>query len=163
MQATCLSGLDAQEVQAPGTPGRSGQRGDPVQGHAFGRDGRLNHTGGRYPEDCGTAGHHRSPSPQVSHQVAVKLGAPGALYAAAAQRYLATPPPVSPVDATGAGDCFNAGLLAGLLRGGDPPAALALGCAAGAASTPGVGGTGSCPGLSAALALARDVTVRAWP
>jgi ribokinase len=67
------------------------------------------------------------------------------------------------VDATGAGDCFNAGLLAGLLRGSDPPDALALGCAAGAASTLGIGGTGSSPELAAALALARDVTVRPWP
>jgi len=40
------------------------------------------------------------------------------------------------VDATGAGDCFNAGLLAGLLRGSNPPVALAL---------------------------ARDVAVRPWP
>jgi sugar/nucleoside kinase (ribokinase family) len=95
--------------------------------------------------------------------IAVKLGARGALYADASGRYLATPPPVSPVDATGAGDCFNAGLLAGLLRGDDPPEALALGCAAGAASTQGIGGTGSSPGLTAALALARNVTVRPWP
>jgi sugar/nucleoside kinase (ribokinase family) len=95
--------------------------------------------------------------------IAVKLGARGALYADGSGQYLATPPPVSPVDATGAGDCFNAGLLAGLLRGSDPPDALALGCAAGAASTLGIGGTGSSPGLAAALALARDVTVRPWP
>jgi sugar/nucleoside kinase (ribokinase family) len=94
---------------------------------------------------------------------AVKLGARGALYAAGAERYLATPPRVSPVDATGAGDCFNAGLLAGLLRGSDPADALALGCAVGAASTQGIGGTGRSPGLAAALALAEDVTVRPWP
>ena len=54
-------------------------------------------------------------------------------------------------------------LLAGLLRGSDPPVALALGCAVGAASTQGIGGTGSSPELTAALALARDVTVRPWP
>jgi hypothetical protein len=58
-----------------------------------------------------------------------------------------------------AGDCFNAGLL----RGSDPPEALALGCAAGAASNHGIGGTGSSPGLTAALALARNVSVRPWP
>jgi sugar/nucleoside kinase (ribokinase family) len=95
--------------------------------------------------------------------IAVKLGARGALYADATGRYLASPPPVSAVDTTGAGDCFNAGLLAGLLRGGDPPDALALGCAAGAASTQRIGGTGGSPELTAALALARDVTVRPWP
>jgi sugar/nucleoside kinase (ribokinase family) len=96
--------------------------------------------------------------------IAVKLGARGALYAAAGgQRYLAAPPPVSPVDATGAGDCFNAGLLAGLLHGSDPADALALGCAVGAASTQGMGGTGSSPDLATALALAREVTVQPWP
>jgi sugar/nucleoside kinase (ribokinase family) len=95
--------------------------------------------------------------------VAVKLGARGALYADGPKRYLATPPPVAAVDTTGAGDCFNAGLLAGLLRGLEPPAALALGCAVGAASTRGIGGTGSSPELTAALALAREVTVRPGP
>jgi sugar/nucleoside kinase (ribokinase family) len=95
--------------------------------------------------------------------VAVKLGARGALYADGPERYRATPPPVAAVDTTGAGDCFNAGLLAGLLRGLEPPAALALGCAVGAASTRGIGGTGSSPELTAALALARDVTVRPGP
>ena len=95
--------------------------------------------------------------------VAVKLGARGALYADGRKRYLATPPPAAAVDTTGAGDCFNAGLLAGLLRGLEPPAALALGCAVGAASTRGIGGTGSSPELTAALALAREVTVRPGP
>jgi sugar/nucleoside kinase (ribokinase family) len=92
--------------------------------------------------------------------IAVKLGARGALYANGPQQYLATAPQIAAVDTTGAGDCFNAGLLAGLLNGFEPPDALALGCAAGAASTQGIGGTGSSPGLTAALAMARAVTVR---
>jgi sugar/nucleoside kinase (ribokinase family) len=92
--------------------------------------------------------------------IAVKLGARGALYADRPRQYLATPPPISPVDTTGAGDCFNAGLLTGLLRGFEPPDALALGCAVGAASTQGIGGTGASPELATALALAEDVTVR---
>ena len=95
--------------------------------------------------------------------IAVKLGARGALYADPSQQYLATPPPMSPTDTTGAGDCFNAGLLAGVLHGFEPPDALALGCATGAASTRGIGGTSSSPGLTAALALARDVAVRPGP
>jgi len=92
--------------------------------------------------------------------VAVKLGARGALYADRSRQYRAAPPPVSPVDTTGAGDCFNAGLLAGLLRGFEPPEALALGCATGAASTQGIGGTGRSPELTAALDLSRDVAIR---
>ncbi len=95
--------------------------------------------------------------------VAVKLGGRGALYADGLRQYIATPPPVSAVDTTGAGDCFGAGLMAGLLHGMEPPDALALGCAAGAASTQGIGGTGSSPDLARALALAREVTVRPAP
>jgi sugar/nucleoside kinase (ribokinase family) len=91
--------------------------------------------------------------------VAVKLGARGALGADGPRRYLAAAPPVESVDSTGAGDCFNAGLMAGLLRGLDLPEALALGCAAGAASTRGIGGTGSCADLAAAAHLARTVSV----
>jgi sugar/nucleoside kinase (ribokinase family) len=52
-------------------------------------------------------------------------------------------PPVEPVDTTGAGDCFYAGLIAGLLDGLDLPAAVAVGCSAGAASTAAAGGTGA--------------------
>jgi sugar/nucleoside kinase (ribokinase family) len=103
--------------------------------------------------------------------IAVKLGGRGALYAGGRgalcaggpRQYVAAPPPVSPVDTTGAGDCFGAGLLAGLLRGMEPPDALALGCAVGAASTQGIGGTGSSPDLATALVLAREVTVRPVP
>jgi len=69
-------------------------------------------------------------------------------------------PPVTPVDATGAGDCFNAGLIGGLLRGLALPEAAALGCAVGALSTRAAGGTASCPDLASALALARTATVR---
>ena len=62
--------------------------------------------------------------------------------------------PVTPVDTTGAGDCFNAGLIAGLLRGLDLPAAARLGCATGSASTRAAGGTTAAPDLATALALA---------
>jgi sugar/nucleoside kinase (ribokinase family) len=94
------------------------------------------------------------------HRIVVKLGARGALYADGPRRYIATPPPMTPVDTTGAGDCFNAGLLTGLLRGFEPPDALALACATGALSTQDIGGSGYVLELSAALALAREVTVR---
>jgi sugar/nucleoside kinase (ribokinase family) len=93
-------------------------------------------------------------------RVVVKLGAHGALYADGPRQYLASPPPMTPVDTTGAGDCFNAGLLAGLVRGLEPAQALALACATGALSTQGIGGTGHVLELTAALALAREVTVR---
>jgi sugar/nucleoside kinase (ribokinase family) len=95
--------------------------------------------------------------------VAVKLGARGALCADGPQRYLATPPTVQPVDSTGAGDSFNAGLLTGLLHGLELPAALALGCAVGAMSTQAAGGTGGCPDLATALEVAANVTVTVQP
>jgi sugar/nucleoside kinase (ribokinase family) len=92
-------------------------------------------------------------------QVAIKLGAQGALCADGTRQYCATPPPATPVDTTGAGDCFNAGLLAGLLRGLDFPSAVALGCAVGTASTAAPGGTRGCPDMPTALALAETVVV----
>jgi ribokinase len=49
--------------------------------------------------------------------------------------------PVEAVDAVGAGDSFNAGYLAGYLRGLPTDDCLALACKAGAMSTLGIGGT----------------------
>jgi sugar/nucleoside kinase (ribokinase family) len=92
-------------------------------------------------------------------RLVVKLGARGALCADGSRRHRVSVPPVVPVDATGAGDCFNAGLIAGLLRGLALPEAAALGCAAGALSTRAAGGTGSAPDLPTALALARAASV----
>lgn len=77
----------------------------------------------------------RSPS------VVIKLGERGAM--CGPDGPLVSVPAVNPVDTTGAGDCFNAGLIAGLLDGLDLPRAVALGCAVGAASTAAVGGTGA--------------------
>jgi len=93
-------------------------------------------------------------------RLAVKLGERGVLCADGPVWHRAELPPVTPVDATGAGDCFNAGLIAGLLRGLALPDAAALGCAVGALSTRAPGGTASCPDLATALALAQAATVR---
>lgn len=74
----------------------------------------------------------------------VKLGAQGALLSPRAGEFhhvaqVAAPGPV--VDTTGAGDCFYAGLLAGLLRGYGPERAGRLGAAAGACCVTGLGAT----------------------
>jgi sugar/nucleoside kinase (ribokinase family) len=92
--------------------------------------------------------------------VAVKLGGRGAILARDGARYRAVPPAQEAVDSTGAGDCFNAGLITALLAGRGPADALALACAAGAASTRALGGTAGSPDLAAALALADAVSVR---
>jgi sugar/nucleoside kinase (ribokinase family) len=90
----------------------------------------------------------------------VKLGARGALCAQGPRWHRAELAPVTPVDATGAGDCFNAGLIAGLAQGLALPEAARLGCATGALSTRAAGGTTSAPTLDEARALARTATVR---
>ena len=93
-------------------------------------------------------------------RLVAKLGARGALCAQGRERCRVSLPPVTPVDTTGAGDCFNAGLIAGLLGGLPLPRAAALGCAAGALSTRAPGGTASCPDLAAAAALAGQAVIR---
>jgi sugar/nucleoside kinase (ribokinase family) len=93
--------------------------------------------------------------------VVVKLGPRGALCMDGPQPHWVHPPSGLTggfVDATGAGDCFNAGVIAGLLCGMPLAAAVGLGCAAGSASTRGVGGTAAAPRLAAALALAKTVS-----
>ena len=91
--------------------------------------------------------------------VVVKLGERGALCASRGERWRVSLPPVTPVDATGAGDCFNAGLIAGLLDGLALPRAAALGCAAGALSTQAAGGTAGAPDRAAAAARSQLVSV----
>lgn len=66
----------------------------------------------------------------------VKLGARGAAAIdAAGHTVTATPPPVVAVDATGAGDAFDAGFIDALLDGTDALARLQRGCITGALST----------------------------
>ncbi|MGP7996125.1 MAG: carbohydrate kinase family protein [Streptosporangiaceae bacterium] len=91
----------------------------------------------------------------------VKRGERGVLCAAGPRQWHVSVPPVVPVDSTGAGDCCNAGLIAGLLDGLALPQAAALGCAAGALSTQAVGGTAGGPDRATAAALARRATVTA--
>ena len=96
--------------------------------------------------------------------VAVKLGSRGVLVGVDSSSGLqqVSLPPVTPVDTTGAGDCFNAGLIAGLLQGLPLPQAAALGCATGALSTGALGGTAGAPGLEKATDLAAHATIGAF-
>jgi sugar/nucleoside kinase (ribokinase family) len=85
--------------------------------------------------------------------VAVKLGAGGALAANGDELIqVSAPTGVDPVDTTGAGDSFDAGVLAGLLKEWPPERMLELGCACGALSTRAAGGTAAQPTLEEALA-----------
>jgi sugar/nucleoside kinase (ribokinase family) len=87
--------------------------------------------------------------------VVVKLGADGALAARAGQATIAVAAASigEPVDAVGAGDSFDAGLLAAWLGGETVADAVALGCACGALSTRAAGGTDAQPTLEQARAL----------
>ncbi len=95
----------------------------------------------------------------AGRRLVVKLGERGALCVDGPLEQRVSLPPVTPVDATGAGDCFNAGLIAGLLSGLPLARAAALGCAAGALSTGAPGGTASAPDRAAADRLARLASV----
>jgi sugar/nucleoside kinase (ribokinase family) len=91
---------------------------------------------------------------QAGPVVAVKLGAAGALAAAGdgALVSASAPAEIESVDAVGAGDAFDAGLLAGLLSGEPIERALALACACGTLSTRAAGGTAAQPTLAEAQA-----------
>jgi sugar/nucleoside kinase (ribokinase family) len=92
---------------------------------------------------------------------AVKLGAAGAIAAARSGHVAAEIPGlagVEPVDAVGAGDSFDAGVLSGLLNGWTIDRALALGCACGALSTQAMGGTSAQPTLAHALEVVESLT-----
>jgi sugar/nucleoside kinase (ribokinase family) len=95
----------------------------------------------------------------TGRRLVVKLGERGALCADGAAQQQVSVEPMTPVDTTGAGDCFNAGLIAGLLQGLPLPEAAALGCATGALSTGAPGGTAAAPDPTAAAKLAAQAKI----
>ncbi len=87
----------------------------------------------------------------------VKLGSKGVLLSPAAGEYVEIPavaPPGPIVDTTGAGDCFYAGLLTGLLRGLDVRSAGLLGAATGACCITAFGATAGIRDFASTAALA---------
>jgi sugar/nucleoside kinase (ribokinase family) len=73
--------------------------------------------------------------------VVIKLGKQGSMARRGAERFDSPALNVTPVDAVGAGDSFNAGFLSQYVRGADLPACLRMGNLAGAFSTTRPGGT----------------------
>ena len=87
----------------------------------------------------------------------VKLGAEGALLSPRQDEFVEVPsiaPPGSVVDTTGAGDCFYAGLLTGLLRGMSAKEAGQLAAAAGACCVTGFGASAGLRDFAATARLA---------
>jgi ribokinase len=82
----------------------------------------------------------------AARSVVVTLGARGALVVPAdGAALLQAPPPVTPVDTTGAGDCFCGALAQALAGGADLPGAVRYAVAAAALSTTGPGARTALP------------------
>jgi sugar/nucleoside kinase (ribokinase family) len=73
--------------------------------------------------------------------VILKMGERGSMAGSGSQIIVAPAIPTPSVDATGAGDCFAAGFIRGLVDGWDLPSCLRLGNALGAACVRSVGAT----------------------
>lgn len=94
-------------------------------------------------------------------KLAVTLGAKGAiLYEGGVETARAAPPPVTPVDTTGAGDTFVAALTLALIEGRTDSQALAFACAAGAAATLNPGAQSSLPRRETVAALMEAGTIQ---
>jgi len=77
--------------------------------------------------------------------VALKLGARGAVLLWDGEVFRSQPHPVEPLDTTGAGDCFDAGFIYGWLHGEPPEDCLRIANICGALSTQSLGGIASFP------------------
>lgn len=84
--------------------------------------------------------------------VALKNGAKGAIVADATRRVAVPAHPCTPVDATGAGDCFGGSFIARLVQGDDMVAAARYAGAAAALSTEGYGAVEPIPDAQRVLA-----------
>ncbi|WP_088834867.1 carbohydrate kinase family protein [Paenibacillus tyrfis] len=99
--------------------------------------------------------------PPDARLVAVKRGAAGAaLFQPGAAPLSVKAYDIVPVDTTGAGDAFNAGLIHAYLGGQRGEALLRYACACGAIATQGVGGTGRLPTAEAVERLQTSVALR---
>ena len=111
------------------------------------------------PEACAIAG---TPDPLAALRwlggihpfVVVKRGADGASALVDGQEHAAPTEPVAVIDATGAGDCFNAGFLYGLHRGHPIETCLALGNICGGLNVTVPGGYAGAPTEAELLAHA---------
>lgn len=88
---------------------------------------------------------------QIVPQLVIKNGKDGALAIDGDETCSVPALPVTPIDTTGAGDVFNAGFLAGLLRGKSLERCLQWGNICGAAATQGFGGADPAPHLQTVL------------
>jgi sugar/nucleoside kinase (ribokinase family) len=82
---------------------------------------------------------------ELTSNVVIKLDSKGAISLINKKMYSSIITPVIPIDTTGAGDCFNAGFLYGVLKGFDPHTCLKIGNFCGKRSVLTVGGYNGAP------------------
>ncbi len=97
----------------------------------------------------------------VSHGIVITTDGANPIFVVDQDRttFSVKPPSVTAVDATGAGDAFRAGLLAGLLRGKSLETSVCWGAAAGALSVLQLGAASTVPVLEDVAALAQTLRV----
>ena len=87
----------------------------------------------------------RALSRKGARNIALKLGAKGAVLCWGGKMICCPPYPADPVDTTGAGDCFDAGFIYAWLNSESPEQCLRTGAVCGALSTRGLGGIATFP------------------
>ena len=100
---------------------------------------------------------------RLGPDVAVKLGASGALAVTRGGVTRVRGRAVAPVDTTGAGDCFNAGFIAGVLDGSATVDSLRRAVACGSIAVTGWGGTGRLATRAEALQAAAQLPSEQLP
>ena len=90
------------------------------------------------------------------HTIVIKMGENGSYASTPDAEYLAPAYPVDAVDATGAGDAYAAGFLAGTLMGWDLKATAELASATGAACVTAMGTTAGIQNLEETLKISRQ-------
>lgn len=93
---------------------------------------------------------------RLSPRVVIKMGANGVIASIEGDLIEVPAKPAPVVDATGAGDCFNAGYLYGWLRGLPPRSCLTVGNLCGGRAVQAVGGYRGSPTEAELLVLARE-------
>ena len=89
------------------------------------------------------------------HTIAIKMGEDGSYVSTPEREHFATAYPVTAVDATGAGDAYVAGFLAGTLMGWDLKATAELASATGAACVTAIGTTAGIQNLEETLKICK--------
>ena len=90
------------------------------------------------------------------HTIAIKMGENGSYVSTPEREHFASAYPVNVVDATGAGDAYVAGFLAGTLMGWDLKATAELASATGAACVTAIGTTAGIQNLEETLKIRRQ-------